>query len=183
MSSKVREDSVSAEFEVVQETPRFQRVYWMREPHLRKLYGLAVILMVASATTGYDGMLVNTSQQIDAWNWFFFPELKENPGLKDSILDSKLAILVNMFNIGSIVSFFITPYVADNFGRRTAIIIGCIFMVAGGFMTAFCDSYGSMFWRRGWALSTWLTDPQCTWAAASFSALATRSRRWPRRSC
>lgn len=145
MSSKIRPDSASAEFEVVQETPRFQRVYWTKEPHLRKLYGMAIILMVASATTGYDGMLVNTSQQIDAWNWFFFPELRDNPDLKDPILDSKLAILVNMFNIGSIVSFFITPYVADNYGRRPAIIGGCLFMVAGGFLTAFCNGYGSEF--------------------------------------
>lgn len=142
MSSKIRPDSASADFEVVQETPRFQRVYWMREPHLRKLYGLTTILIVASATTGYDSMLVNTSQQIDAWNYFFFPELKANPGLKDSILDSKLAILVNMFNIGSIVSFFITPYIADHFGRRPAIILGCIFMICGGFLTAFCNGYG-----------------------------------------
>jgi MFS family permease len=154
MASKVRPDSVSAEFEVVQETPRFQRVYWTREPHLRKLYGMTVILMVASATTGYDGMLVNTSQQIDAWNWFFFPELKDNPDIKDPVLDSKLAILVNMFNIGSIVSFFITPYIADHFGRRPAIISGCIFMIAGGFLTAFANGYGS---ESGAVLFSWDT--------------------------
>ncbi|KAL2017432.1 hypothetical protein VTK56DRAFT_2088 [Thermocarpiscus australiensis] len=142
MARRVVPDSASAEFEVVQEMPRFQRVYWTREPHLRKLYALAVVLMVASATTGYDGMLVNTSQQIDAWNWFFFPELKKNPDLKDSVLDSKLAILVNMFNIGSITSFFITPYVADHLGRRPAIISGCLCMIVGGLLTAFCNGYG-----------------------------------------
>ncbi|KAK3901823.1 general substrate transporter [Staphylotrichum tortipilum] len=144
MSSKMRPDSTvtSADFEVVHEIPRFQRVYWLREPHLRKLYGLSIILMVASATTGYDSMLVNTSQQIDAWNWFFFPKHMSNPDLKDAILDSKLAILVNMFNIGSILSFFITPYVADHYGRRPAIIMGCIFMIAGGFLTAFCNGIG-----------------------------------------
>lgn len=195
MSSKIRPDSASADFEVVQETPRFQRVYWMREPHLRKLYGLTTILIVASATTGYDSMLVNTSQQIDAWNYFFFPELKANPGLKDSILDSKLAILVNMFNIGSIVSFFITPYIADHFGRRPAIILGCIFMICGGFLTAFCNGYGSAFRPCSSHLClcacvyvcvcVWLTRvaSQCTWAAASCSVSATRSPRWPRRCC
>lgn len=143
MESKIRPDSVSAEFEVVHETPRFERVYWTREPHLRKLYGMAVLLMVASATTGYDSMLVNTSQQIDAWNHFFFPEFQDDEKVADPALNSKLAILVNMFNIGSIVSFFITPYVADHFGRRTAIIAGCVLMIAGGFLTAFCNGYGS----------------------------------------
>lgn len=37
------------------EAPEFEKVDWKREPHLRKLYAMAVVLMVASATTGYDG--------------------------------------------------------------------------------------------------------------------------------
>lgn len=124
----------TAEVEYAQaEAPRFERVYWTREPHLRLLYGYAVVLMVASATTGYDGMLVNVSQQIGRWNDFFGDDVKN---------DSKLGILVNMFNIGSICSFFITPWVADHWGRKTAIIIGCIFMVIGGCLTAFCDGWG-----------------------------------------
>ena len=36
------------------EIPQFERVYWMREPHLRKLYAWACVLMIASATTGFD---------------------------------------------------------------------------------------------------------------------------------
>lgn len=154
MASRVRPDStVSADFEVVHETPRFQRVYWMREPHLRKLYGMSVILMVASATTGYDGMLVNTSQQINAWQAFFFADQDG----QDAAYDSKLAILVNMFNLGSIVSFFITPYIADNFGRKPAIILGCIFMIAGGFVTGFANGYGSEL-RLGLSLLSMFTD-------------------------
>jgi len=142
--AKVIPDSASAEFEVVQEHPRFQRVYWMREPHLRRLYGMTVILMVASATTGYDGMLVNTSQQMDRWKWFFFPESR-NGDKGDLVADSMLGILVNMFNIGSILSFFITPYVADHYGRKPAIVSGCIFMIMGGLLTAFANGYGSAY--------------------------------------
>jgi len=122
--------------------PLFQRVYWMREPHLRKLYGLSVILMIASVTTGYDGMLLNISQHINAWTWYFFPELKENPKLEDPVLDSKLAIMVNMFNIGSVISFFITPFIADTYGRRACIMIGTCILMTGGFLTAFCNGYG-----------------------------------------
>ncbi|KAK3380946.1 general substrate transporter [Podospora didyma] len=142
MAPNLISDSASAEFQVTRSHPRFQRVYWTKEPHLRKLYGLSIILMVASATTGYDGMLVNTSQQIDAWKSFFFPELQANGNLSDPVLNSKLAILVNMFNIGSIVSFFFTPYVADHYGRRPAIISGCIFMIIGGLLTAFSTGIG-----------------------------------------
>ncbi len=45
-----------AEVEVAQrEAPDFEKVDWLREPYLRKLYAYCVVLMVASATTGYDG--------------------------------------------------------------------------------------------------------------------------------
>ena len=48
--------SAEAEVQIAQaEAPEFEKVHWTREPHLRKLYGYAVVLMVASATTGYDG--------------------------------------------------------------------------------------------------------------------------------
>jgi sugar porter (SP) family MFS transporter len=115
------------------DAPRFEKVYWTKEPHLRNLYFMSIFLMVASATTGYDGMLINTSQQMDSWNNYFGDDVKDS---------QKLGILINMFNIGSIVSFFITPYVADTFGRRIAIATGCLIMVLGGCLSAFCNGYG-----------------------------------------
>lgn len=127
------------------EAPRFEKVYWLREPHLRKLYFSTIFLMVASATTGYDGMLVNTSQQMSRWKDYFGDGVSDN---------NKLGILINMFNIGSIVSYFITPYVADNFGRKIAIVSGCCFMIVGGAVTAFCNGWGSK--SKSLALSKWL---------------------------
>ncbi|KAK1964407.1 general substrate transporter [Colletotrichum sublineola] len=115
------------------EAPRFEKVYWTKEPHLRKLYFSTIFLMVASATSGYDGMLVNTSQQMQRWKDYFGDGVSDN---------NKLGILINMFNIGSIISFFITPYVADTYGRKMAIISGCCFMVVGGCITAFCNGWG-----------------------------------------
>ncbi|KFY58127.1 hypothetical protein V497_05059 [Pseudogymnoascus sp. VKM F-4516 (FW-969)] len=114
------------------EAPDFEKVNWRREPHLRKLYAMGVVLMVASATTGYDGMLINTSQQIALWKKYF-PEVQDN---------NKLGILVNMFNIGSIISFFFTPYIADRWGRKFAITCGCTIMCLGGCLSAFCNGYG-----------------------------------------
>jgi hypothetical protein len=122
------------------EAPRFQKVIWYKEPHLRKLYGLSIFLLIASATTGYDGMLVNTSQQIKRWEEFF-PEVEN---------ENKLGILINMFNIGSIISFFIVPYTADTLGRKPTIMIGCVIMVLGAFLSAFANAYGSKSrFRRG----------------------------------
>lgn len=37
------------------EAPDFEKVHWTKEPHLRKLYAYGFVLMIASATTGYDG--------------------------------------------------------------------------------------------------------------------------------
>lgn len=113
--------------------PCFETVTWYREPHLRKLYAMCIVLMIASTTTGYDGSLINTSQQMQQWADFFGPDIDGN--------NNKLGILVNMFNIGSIVSFFITPYVADHWGRKTAIVLGCAFMVGGGCVTALTNGY------------------------------------------
>ena len=42
----------------VLDPPEFEKVHWTKEPGLRKLYFYAAILMVASATTGYDGSVV-----------------------------------------------------------------------------------------------------------------------------
>lgn len=109
------------------------KVVWYREPQLRKLYFLCVFLLVASATTGYDGMLINTSQQMDLWK-SYFPQHKNA---------SKLGILVNMYNIGSITSLFIVPYMADRFGRKLTIAVGCVFMVIGAFVGAFSNGYNS----------------------------------------
>ncbi|KAH1279127.1 hypothetical protein KXW98_002495 [Aspergillus fumigatus] len=114
------------------EAPQFEKVDWKREPHLRKLYMLSAALMVASATTGYDGMLVNTSQMMDNWTLFFSPRVKES---------NWLGLLVNMFNIGAILSYFITPYVADHLGRKIAIITGCCFMVVGGVIGCASNGY------------------------------------------
>ncbi|KAI1102702.1 sugar transporter-like protein [Jackrogersella minutella] len=122
------------------EAPEFEYVYWTKEPHLRKLYAWACVLMIASATTGYDGMLVNTSQQIDRWKEHF-PKTQAGPDNPQEVADSWLGLLVNMFNIGSILSFFLTPYVADNWGRKTSIFIGCVFMILGGCISAFCNGY------------------------------------------
>lgn len=114
------------------EIPRFEKVTWYREPHLRKLYFLSIFLLVGSATTGFDGMMVNTSQQMDKWKKFF-PEYEN---------ENKLGILINMYSIGSIVSYFITPYSADTLGRKPTIFVGCILMVAGSWISAFCNGYG-----------------------------------------
>ncbi|SPO01693.1 related to hexose transporter protein [Cephalotrichum gorgonifer] len=132
------------------EAPRFERVQWMKEPHLRHLYFMSIFLLIASATTGYDGMLMNAGQQITKFKDYYHEHgnvfWKDEKGeyQKDANL---LGIMVNMFNIGSIISFFITPYVADRFGRKPTIMIGCCIMILGAFVSAFTNGYG--MWLAG----------------------------------
>ena len=52
-------------------------------------------------------MLVNTSQQIDRWK-LYFPQTQARGDNSQEVADSWLGLMVNLFNIGSIVSFFIT---------------------------------------------------------------------------
>ena len=41
------------------EAQRFPKVTWWKEPCLRKLYALSAVVCLASATTGYDGSMLN----------------------------------------------------------------------------------------------------------------------------
>ena len=115
--------------------PKFEHVTWYKEPHLRRLYFLSFFLLIGSATTGFDGMLQNTSQQMDYWK-SYFPEYND---------PNKLGILINMYNIGSIIAYFISPYIVDTSGRRPAIMAGCFFMIAGACLTASAQNFGSKF--------------------------------------
>jgi hypothetical protein len=101
------------------EAPMIPYVNWRKDPALRKLYFYGAILCVASATTGYDGSMFNAIQILDQWQDRF----KHPTG-------SNLGRLSAMYNIGSIASLPVAPFVSDHFGRRASIIVGCIIMVA-----------------------------------------------------
>jgi len=99
--------------------PTFEKVNWKKSPNMRKLYFYAAVLCVASATTGYDGSMLNAMQ--------FFPSWEDHMGNPSG---ETLGRLSAMYSIGSIVSLPVVPYISDHFGRRMPIIIGCSIMVA-----------------------------------------------------
>jgi sugar porter (SP) family MFS transporter len=106
-----------------EEAPKFERVQWTKEPGLRKLYFYATVLCIASATTGYDGMFFNSVQNFDTWQEYF-----NHP------TGSKLGLVGALYQIGSLVSIPIVPLIADNFGRKLPIAIGCAIMIAGAIL-------------------------------------------------
>ncbi|KAF1849160.1 hexose transporter-like protein [Cucurbitaria berberidis CBS 394.84] len=112
------------------DAPEFEKVIWHKDPNLRKLYFWACILCVASATTGYDGMMMNSSQQMDRWqNYFNKPD------------DNRLGIMNNAYNIGSIISFFIVPFYTQWLGRKIPIATGCVIMCAGALVSTFSTNW------------------------------------------
>ncbi|GLI74372.1 hypothetical protein PoHVEF18_002609 [Penicillium ochrochloron] len=132
MPLAVGQSALKGEVEVAQaEMPILEEVKWWREPGLRRLYFWASVLCVASATTGYDGMMLNTSQNLDSWQQFF-----------NTPSGSKLGLMNAIYQIGSLASFPFVPFMADRWGRKLPIIIGCLLMILGGFLGAFCKDYG-----------------------------------------
>ncbi|KAH7241315.1 general substrate transporter [Fusarium tricinctum] len=126
-TSTTRQDLAVAQAEA----PQLAKVKWWTDPGMRQLYFYAAILCVCSATTGYDGSMLNTSQAMDDWQDYF-----------GRPTGSKLGILNSIYQIGSIASFPFAPFMADHFGRKIPIICGCLIMIVGAFISAFTDGYG-----------------------------------------
>ncbi|KAI6383080.1 hypothetical protein MCOR25_000268 [Pyricularia grisea] len=121
--------------QAVEEAPQFERVTWWREPGLRSLGWYAFILSIASASTGYDGMLLNSIQNFDSW--------RDQFGIaRDSDMSTYglLGFLVALYQIGSVVSIPIVPFVLDRWGRKWPIIIGAVITTGGAVLQAFCHT-------------------------------------------
>jgi hypothetical protein len=118
----------------VDDGPRFEKADWKRG-NLRTLYLLACVLMIASATTGYDGFvqlrpqtteanprplthrfMYGLSQQFDTWQVYF-----DNP--RDDA--NRLGLMNNMFNIGSITSMLVLCALPPVLGLFELLLIAC----------------------------------------------------------
>ncbi|CBY02423.1 hypothetical protein IAQ61_007013 [Plenodomus lingam] len=113
-----------------EDAPEFEKVIWYKEPNMRKLFFWSSILCIASATTGYDGMMMNSSQQMKRWEDYFH---------KPS--SNRLGIMNNAYNIGSIISFFIVPFMTQALGRKIPIMVGCLIMCAGALVSTFSTTW------------------------------------------
>lgn len=119
MTSLVKKQPMTEDVAVAQaEAPEIPYVDWRKDPQLRKLYFYAAIICIASATTGYDGSMLNAIQIMPQWQ----KTMEEPQG-------DTLGRLSAMYSIGSIASLPVAPFLSDRFGRRSSIIIGCIIMI------------------------------------------------------
>ncbi|KAK9418242.1 putative Hexose transporter protein [Seiridium unicorne] len=101
---------------------------WYKSAARRRLYFLLFpAAVVAYATSGYDGSMMNSLQTVSYWDDFF-----------GRPRGSTLGLISAMMSLGSICSTPIAPWVADRFGRRWGITVGSIIMVIGAIIQ--CES-------------------------------------------
>lgn len=78
-------------------------------------------------------MFFNSVQNFDSWKEFF-----------DDPQGSDLGLLVALYQIGSVASIPLVPFITDNWGRRLSIAIGFVVMIVGAVMQGAAQNYGSM---------------------------------------
>ncbi|KAF8752945.1 Transporter [Rhizoctonia solani] len=90
---------------------------WWNHSGILALNLLLVFILLTSSTNGFDGSMMNGLQAVPHWVSFFGKPQGATLGLYNAIQ-----------NIGSLAAIPFAPYVADHFGRRTGIILGCLCM-------------------------------------------------------
>ncbi|KAH8201865.1 hypothetical protein TruAng_003952 [Truncatella angustata] len=153
ISNRLKHNHNEEQKQAQDDAPQFERVQWTKEPGLRKLYFYCIILCVASATTGYDGSYFNAVQNFNSWLEAF-----DHPN------GSTLGLLGALYQIGSLASIPLVPVLADNFGRKIPIAIGCLIMIAGGFVQGFATSMGAHPQHRGRLTAVY----NCLWNVGAF---------------
>lgn len=112
---------------------QFPSVTWYTDPSLRRTYFCLMMVVLTSATNGYDGSMMNGLQTLEPWQEYFNHPAK-----------SRLGILTAIMSAGSICAIPFVPYTVDYLGRRMGILIGCLIMVLGVILQSAARNF-SMF--------------------------------------
>ncbi|KAK5677052.1 hypothetical protein LTS10_010240 [Elasticomyces elasticus] len=98
----------------------FPRVTWYRHSSLIRLHLIIGILLLSSATNGYDGSMMNGLQTLDYWqNHFNTPSA------------AKLGLLNAIFSVGQVCGLPFVPLLADGIGRKWTILLGSTLIFIG----------------------------------------------------
>ncbi|RSH88808.1 hypothetical protein EHS25_003036 [Saitozyma podzolica] len=102
---------------------------WWRDPCLRKLHFMLMCITIVQITGGYDGSLINNLQALTTWK-----SALNNPDA------NMIGVIGAVQTVGAFVACFPAPYIADNFGRKWAIVAGATLILVGGFLQGFAYS-------------------------------------------
>lgn len=76
-------------------------------------------------------MFFNSVQNFDSWTGFF-----NNPQ------GARLGLLGASYQIASVISIPLVPYITDNFGRKPSIALGFVIMTIGGILQGASQNFG-----------------------------------------
>ncbi|KAF1850050.1 general substrate transporter [Cucurbitaria berberidis CBS 394.84] len=93
---------------------------WYRTKHMIQLNLILLVPLFASATTGFDGAMMNGLQTVEQWRSYF--------GTPSS---SILGVINAVYPIGTILGVLPTAYLSDRYGRRVPLIFGLVLCIVG----------------------------------------------------
>ncbi|KAL1405631.1 hypothetical protein Q8F55_009270 [Vanrija albida] len=114
-------------------------VKWYRGNQL-KLSFMLFLLVLSAASNGYDGSMMNGLQALTTWQEYFgHPERKPNLfGVYNAIQ-----------NIGSILGLPFAPIIADRYGRRAGVFVGCCILIVASILQGSAQNAGMFIASRG----------------------------------
>uniref|UniRef100_A0A0B7KI59 Major facilitator superfamily (MFS) profile domain-containing protein n=1 Tax=Bionectria ochroleuca TaxID=29856 RepID=A0A0B7KI59_BIOOC len=110
---------------------------WWKEPHLLRLNMLLLVVMMAAATVGYDGAMMNALQINLEWKSYY-----NNPA------KAKLGAINAMMPAGKIIGFFFVAPFSNRFGRKKALCLAFIITVIGAVIQAVSINLGLLIFAR-----------------------------------
>ncbi|CAH0055974.1 unnamed protein product [Clonostachys solani] len=110
---------------------------WWQEPHLLRLNMLLLVVMMAAATVGYDGAMMNALQINPEWKSYY-----NNPA------KAKLGAINAMMPAGKIIGFFFVAPFSNRFGRKKALCLAFVITVIGAVIQAVSINLGLLIFAR-----------------------------------
>ncbi|KAJ4316125.1 hypothetical protein N0V94_005613 [Neodidymelliopsis sp. IMI 364377] len=96
---------------------------WYTKSHLVKLHFCILSLFMFSSANGYDGSLMNGLQALPQWERFM-----------DTPSGAWLGFLNAIYWLGMGLSYPLTAFVANKYGRKLGVYIGYIFLTTGSLL-------------------------------------------------
>ncbi|KAL5323936.1 hypothetical protein ACEPPN_008478 [Leptodophora sp. 'Broadleaf-Isolate-01'] len=110
---------------------------WWKQPYLIRLNLILLVPLFSSATSGYDGSMMNAQQVIPTWRLYF-----------DYPKGGKLGLVNAIFYVGKVCALPVVTILSDRIGRRKPILLGLILCIVGTVIQAAAVNYGMLVVSR-----------------------------------
>jgi MFS family permease len=112
--------------------------WWFRDPGMRALTWPILVGFASTISSGYDGSCMTGLQ---ANKRYFMPAI----GNPDA---NKLGLIVAAYTLGALPGLLPASYMADRWGRRVSLAVGCVVIIAGALVQALTTGGWNMFAGR-----------------------------------